>query len=185
LAPSSAASGWNIFDQLQHFAEQALPSTSKTPESTKSSSKDIEYDSDRTDFLDVALTPCPRRKLSKPARIASHYFRVDTHVRQRAPVVRRLWRSGTAKKRARKTSSKEKTANEKLRDIERTPPRRWTSEERELLCVLYRWFESDHAKLIPVVFRAITGSEASDSAVRTQWDGHMYVSRHSDIAARY
>jgi hypothetical protein len=123
--PSSAAPGWDLLDQLQHFADQALASPSTTPETVTSASDGIEYESDRTDFLETTQTPCPRRKSSKPARIASHYFRDDTHLRQRAPVVRRLWGKGPAKKRVKRTRAKDKTANEKLRDIERTPPRKW------------------------------------------------------------
>ena len=59
--------------------------------------------------------------------------------------------------------------------------------ERQLLCIINRWFKPGDARSIPTVFRAMTGSESSNNAIRSQWDGHMYVRSqfHMFINAKY
>jgi hypothetical protein len=43
-----------------------------------------------------------------------------------------------------------------LHSIENTPRHIWSESERELLCVLYRYYKSDNIDTIPIVFNSIT-----------------------------
>jgi hypothetical protein len=115
-----------LFDeQVKTYAADAPSSTSTTPETTSdpglmSGYEMSGYDTDRTDFLPYAETPCPRRvqKQLRKAEESSHFFMKNKHNKPKAtPIARRLW--GTA---TRKPTNQRKSENDKLRDIERTPP---------------------------------------------------------------
>jgi hypothetical protein len=43
-----------------------------------------------------------------------------------------------------------------LHSIENTPRHIWSESERELLCVLYRYYKSDNVDMIPIIFNSIT-----------------------------
>ncbi|KAF2691639.1 hypothetical protein K458DRAFT_3619 [Lentithecium fluviatile CBS 122367] len=161
-------------EQLKTYAADALSSAHTTPVSSPNPSISSVYESDRTDFLRHSETLCPRRAQTFSTRATlSHYWANNTYIAQtNTSVRRRLWGPATTRKRVKTRALKRKTENDKLRDIERNPPRSWSFADRELLCVIYRWFKPATATAIPAVFRALTGSQSSDAAIRTQWDGH-------------
>jgi hypothetical protein len=62
-----------------------------------------------------------------------------------------------------------------LRKLERDPPHHWDEDERELLTILYRWYEDADVTTIPKVFNAVTGLDLRLSVVRYQFESHLIL----------
>jgi hypothetical protein len=62
-----------------------------------------------------------------------------------------------------------------LRKIERDPPHQWHEDERELLTILYRWYEDADVTTIPKVFNAVTGLDLRLHVVRYQFESHLIL----------
>jgi hypothetical protein len=116
-------------EQITLFAANAPSSVSTTPESTANSCIPSGYETDRTDYLPYAETPCPPRaqELHRNTELSSRFFVKDTRPeRNLTPISRRLWGNAANKKQAKYRTPQKKTENDKLRDIERrSPPHKW------------------------------------------------------------
>jgi hypothetical protein len=64
-------------------------------------------------------------------------------------------------------------ALEALRKTERVNPHRWDEDERQLLTILYRFYEAAHSTTIPQVFNAITNLELRHNIVKDQFEHHL------------
>jgi hypothetical protein len=62
-----------------------------------------------------------------------------------------------------------------LRKLERDPPHQWHEDERELLTILYRWYEDADVTTIPKVFNAVTGLDLRLHVVRYQFESHLIL----------
>lgn len=62
-----------------------------------------------------------------------------------------------------------------LRRLERDPPHQWHEDERELLTILYRWYEDGDVTTIPKVFNAITGLNLRLHVIRYQFESHLIL----------
>jgi hypothetical protein len=60
-----------------------------------------------------------------------------------------------------------------LRDLERAPPHQWDADERELLTVLYRFYEAPDPTVIPKVFNEVTALDLRLCVVRNQFESHL------------
>ena len=146
---------------------------SETPAttSTRTSVDCDEYDSDRTDFLDTAETPCPTKKHKISRRqtgLTSHHFDTSSVTKTNHSVRRRLEFGTTSK--ANITS---KVLNPiKMMAPEYSPAHRWTEKEREFLCVLWRWFRRDIPGFAKV-FNAAFGLSLSTSKIRDQYESYL------------
>jgi hypothetical protein len=56
-----------------------------------------------------------------------------------------------------------------LHTIENTPRHIWSESERELLCVLYRYYKSDNVDTIPIVFNHITELDLRHRIIHAQF----------------
>jgi len=157
-------------------------STVGTSASDKSKQRSPSYDSESTLPLS---TPCPSDEdravpaiLCSPAR-TSHHFSVGNT----APTlqVRRTLNFGMPALRL--TNDNVQQASEPsdftslaaLRRLERDPPHHWHEDERELLTILYRWYEDTNVATIPKVFNAITGLNLRLNVIRYQFESHLIL----------
>lgn len=134
---------------------------------------DADYDSSRTDFQET--TPSPSlRKVKRQRRPAtgtrSRSFRPAPVPLLNTSVVRRLdFRNSRASLSKNPSDSKRSTT----RPFERPPVHNYTSDERELLCVLYRFYSSKDDRAIPMIFNAITGLTLRHHIIRKYFHGYM------------
>jgi hypothetical protein len=139
------------------------------------------YDSDRTDFQG---SPSP--SVRKPEKVTKHttgaisrHFKRQTQSNAIQPPVRRLNFGNRLKKHAAKKAKKSADAQslEDLANIESAPSHNWDEDERELLCVLNRWYcHSDRAAELEIfskVFNSITGLDIPSKRVRVQFENHL------------
>ncbi|XP_014561189.1 hypothetical protein COCVIDRAFT_87601 [Bipolaris victoriae FI3] len=62
-----------------------------------------------------------------------------------------------------------------LRRIERAPSHSWDEDQRELLTILYRWYDDSNPTTLPRVFNHVTGLDLRVSVVRHQFEGHVLL----------
>jgi hypothetical protein len=152
-APTPLTAEDMFLEQLRTFAEQARSvSESSTreglPYMDSISVSDSEYDTDETDYLTPAKTPCPLREYSSRPRktgLQSHNFSIAKSKISKTSVQRKLYFEKMSHNTSKKTTPRLKETQfslEKLKNIERSPRRAWDSEERQLLLVLHRWYWS-------------------------------------------
>lgn len=160
--------------QLRAAAENnSLEATGPSSDDVETSSgnlMDTGYDSDRTDFQET--TPSPSLRRSQHARrlatgIQSQHIREFARPLTRQPVARLLNFTGDIHRRAAISPNKRRGA------LERTPPHNYTSDERELLCILNRFYYSDDVLAIPKVFNAIAGLELRHRTIKNYFENHM------------
>ncbi|KAI4653482.1 hypothetical protein J4E93_001248 [Alternaria ventricosa] len=157
-------------------------STVGTSASDKSKQRSPSYDSESTLPLS---TPCPSDEdravpaiLQIPARTSHH---LDTGNTAYTPEVRRTLDFGMPALRL--TNDNVQQASEPsdftslaaLRRLERDPPHHWHEDERELLTILYRWYEDTNVATIPKVFNAITGLNLRLNVIRYQFESHLIL----------
>lgn len=143
---------------------------------------DVGYDFERTNFLEQTPTPSVRENRGKRApatRKTSHHFRQVTRLLTKKPLARRL-DFGAAKRKPSVKVVKRSTnaqALENLRSLELHPKHNWDDDERELLCVLNRWYcapdRATELKAFSKTFNAITGLGLRPHIVRDQFEQHL------------
>ncbi|KAF3004210.1 hypothetical protein E8E13_006886 [Curvularia kusanoi] len=93
------------------------------------------------------------------------------------PPIRRLDLGKGNKKSRTKGESFGKMSLDNLRDIERSPSHRWDQDERELLCIINRWYHVKHrpTELVTYakIFNSITGLNIKPLRVRAQFETHI------------
>ncbi|CAN9267664.1 unnamed protein product [Alternaria sp. RS040] len=62
-----------------------------------------------------------------------------------------------------------------LKRLERDPPHQWDEDERELLTILYRWYNDKDATTLPRTFNAVTDQDLRLSVIRYQFDNHLVL----------
>ncbi|KAI4690776.1 uncharacterized protein J4E88_002249 [Alternaria novae-zelandiae] len=130
-------------------------------------------------------TPCPSDEdrdlpivLQSPAR-TSHIL--DTGNTASTPQVRRTLDFGMPALRHTNDTAPQVsepgdfTSLAALRRLERDPPHHWHEDERELLTILYRWYEDTNVATIPKVFNAITGLNLRLNVIRYQFESHLIL----------
>ncbi|KAH6878194.1 hypothetical protein BKA58DRAFT_452211 [Alternaria rosae] len=140
------------------------------------------YDSETTLPLS---TPCPSDEdrvfatiLRSPTR-TSHHFGADNTAP--TPQLRRTLDFGMPALRhtndivPQASKPSEFTSLATLRRLERDPPHQWHEDERELLTILYRWYEDTNVATIPQVFNAITGLNLRLNVIRYQFESHLIL----------
>lgn len=144
---------------------------------------DICYDSDRTDFRESPSPSVrkPRKVIKRTAGAVSRHFKSQTQSNISRPPVRRLNFGNKLKKQAAKKAKKSATAQslEDLAKIESAPSHNWDEDERELLCVLNRWYCGRNCAaelyIFAKVFNSITGLDILSKRVRIQFENHLRV----------
>ncbi|KAF2867826.1 hypothetical protein BDV95DRAFT_610265 [Massariosphaeria phaeospora] len=179
-SPLSSVGQSHIIDQLLEFA---TPMTD-----TSSFSSSIAYDSISSDDLGgetrspAPRTPCPRRESLGWTGKRNTYSEKKTRQKKMmsSNTARPSWLSVPINAKAKikvKKARDRKTGNalslEKLRDIERVPPHKWKPSQRELLCVLYRFYEPSCSSTIPMLFNSITGLGLRKHVIKAQYESHM------------
>lgn len=185
----------SFLEELRMFADSVncLPSSSSpvvlTP-SPQSPGLELGYDSDRTDFLENR-SPAASTGYSTGRNI--RYF-TQISLGKSLPVRRRLNFGPTSRvggtnqstslrpKSNRKNKSKNPFSLERLRSIERVPRHpRWTPDERELLCVMYKWYDSSDKTAMPRIFNHVTGLDLRLNIISLQFN---YIRFHGVKAFR-
>lgn len=64
---------------------------------------------------------------------------------------------------------------ENLRNLERPQFHLWDEDERALLTILYRWYDSTDIWIIPQVFNTITGLKLQLRSIRSQFTSHILL----------
>ncbi|KAI4629810.1 uncharacterized protein J4E87_002997 [Alternaria ethzedia] len=159
-----------------------VSSTVGTSASNISKQRCSSYDSQATLPLS---TPCPSDEerdlpvmLCSPAR-TNHHFNVGNTVP--TPQVRRTLDFGMPAFRhtndivQQVSEPSDFTSLAALRRLERDPPHHWHEDERELLTILYRWYEDTYVATIPKVFNAITGLNLRLNVIRYQFESHLIL----------
>ncbi|KAI4911862.1 hypothetical protein J4E90_006679 [Alternaria incomplexa] len=159
-----------------------VSSTVGTSASDISMQRCSSYDSQAT--IPVS-TPCPSDEerdlpavLRSPAR-TSHHFNVGNTVP--TPQVRRTLDFGMPAFRhtndivQQVSEPSDFTSLAALRRLERDPPHHWDEKERELLTILYRWYEDTNVATIPKVFNAITDQNLRLNVIRYQFESHLIL----------
>lgn len=191
LTPTSTESPYESLGNSQALYVQLLehaahahtePQETVTMQHVITASSDVAYDSDRTDFQLTDESPCIRKIEPQSKRTASQRYKIKrARLRSQLSPTRQLdFGTSIAKKLAKPT---EKTANElsleKLKEIERGPSHTWTQDERELLCVLNRWYcaadRSTELQVFAETFNYITGLNLRARVIRTQFESHLLV----------
>ncbi|KAF3046256.1 hypothetical protein E8E11_008418 [Didymella keratinophila] len=139
------------------------------------------HDSDRTDFRESPSPSMrkPKKVLKRKTGAVSRHFKRQTQLNILQPPMRRLNFGNKLKKQASKKGKKSAYAQslEDLANIESAPSHNWDEDERELLCVLNRWYcGRDRAAELDIfakVFNSITGLDILPKRVRIQFENHL------------
>ncbi|ORY19703.1 hypothetical protein BCR34DRAFT_595166 [Clohesyomyces aquaticus] len=128
----------------------------------------------KDDDYDIGDTPCPRRDRELLNR-ATGRRRANSRnggSSRSKPIRRPAWlraaHEGPKNKHAENVMSLKG-----LKNIERPPPHPWTRDERELLCVINRWYEFRNAADVSVIFNSITGLELRPRVIRDHFHNHL------------
>ncbi|KAH5328607.1 hypothetical protein HBI25_001210 [Parastagonospora nodorum] len=131
------------------------------------------YDSDRTDFLDAPDTPCPVKHVEPSRRstgATSRFFHTTKQTKTALPVRRKL-RFGTNSATARPRSP-HKLGKMGLVAPEYSPSHRWTYQEREILCIIYRWYSRDPVSFTSV-FNKIFRLDLKTAKVKAHFENYL------------
>lgn len=139
------------------------------------------YDSDRTDFRE---SPSPSVRKSKKTTkrttgAVSQHFKKKPQSYQRQSLVRRLSFGNRLKKQAAEKIKRSANAIslENLRSIEQAPSHNWDDDERELLCVMNRWYSgrdrTAELEVFAKLFNSITRLSIPPKRVRIQFENHL------------
>ncbi|KAF1933924.1 uncharacterized protein M421DRAFT_105 [Didymella exigua CBS 183.55] len=185
LTPVSSVSP-DIVLQLIEAAESAStlsnePCIATTTDSTEDF-LDICYDSERTDFQE---SPSPTiRKAKKVTKCAtgavSRHFKAKARSSATQPPIRRPDfgnRLDCKKQATKKPKSAYAQSLQDLADIESPPPHNWDDNERELLCILNRWYcgqdRTEELRIFAKIFNSITKLDIPSKRVRAQFENHL------------
>jgi len=178
LTPESSAST-DILAQLITAAAGECSSPDTVPAESPPSETPISIE----DYSNETSPSPSERKIQRKSTYAtgknSHHFRKKTQLLTRKPLARRLDFGVTRREQAAKVVKRSLNAQalEDLRKIERSPSHRWDEDERELLCILNRWYcGASRAAEITVfskTFNAITGLNLKPRILRSQFESHL------------
>lgn len=139
-------------------------------------------------------TPPPMLKKSRLFRRSAQEKRKGPTASVRRPDWIKTAGSGIRKAKYTPIVEQRKTDNmlslEKLQSIERVPAHKWygklflfafsqidirnrSQDERELLCVLYRWYHAPDRTVIPQVFNSITSLNLRHNIIKIQFENHI------------
>lgn len=184
IPSQSAIHGQDLIAQLiEHATAPAQGEEVHHEAVTTLSSSDISgCESVRTDFLPSNESPSLRKsKLAPKCTANKRRRRAKDIVRSisKMPPIRRPDFGRPVKKIDPKEKSDNVLSLKNLRDIERAPSHAWDEDERELLCILHRWYCVHHrpTELITFasVFNSITGLDIKPSRIRTQFESHLLL----------
>lgn len=136
------------------------------------------YDSDRTDFRESPSPSVrkPQQVMSRPTGKSSRRFQHSTSSREADPVRRLLFSAKVAKKTPKRKADLTGHAKllQSLKELE-THPRHpgWDKDEQSLLAIMYRWYDSDDASVIPKLFNEITGLHLRHNVIKRRFYNHM------------
>jgi hypothetical protein len=185
---AAAACGSSVPDLRQSGSSQ-LSSASKLTEDFVF----VDYDSDNTDFQEES--PCPsvvrnnarHKRKSAFGKTSHHFQRKPQHNGTKSPARRLNFASELKKQLTKRTTRSESVqapksenaqALDRLRSAERTPRRIWDEDERELLCIINRWYcARDHATELTVfskIFNAVTGLDLDSRKIGIQFTHIRY-----------
>ena len=139
------------------------------------------YDSERTDFRESPSPSArkPKKVIKRTTRGISRHSKRQTQPSASQGQVSRLNFGNRLKKQAAKMAKKSANAQslEDLANIESAAAHNWAEDERELLCVLNRWYcgrdRTAELDVFSKVFNSITGLDLPSKRVRAQFEGHM------------
>ena len=176
--PSSPGGLDTFLEQVRMFAESSghtsvqsnigpatLGSIDSMPES------DTEYESDRTDFLLSRRSPCPRLDRSARPRVTQNHGQHDRSLVYGSSNLLERFRAIQRPLRPLVRTAHSSIAN--LQKIEKAPSHSWTEADRELLCVLYRWYNDPEALNITKIFNSIAGVDLRAQVIRVQFHSHL------------
>ncbi|KAL5119553.1 hypothetical protein ACEQ8H_002618 [Pleosporales sp. CAS-2024a] len=161
-----------------HAPRQHMPKSPKhpTPLPHLTEPTDVDYSSDttnRSDFL--PHTPCPTfDKPPRETRTTSRFFQDTNEKKQRdlLSVCRKLKFHQSPIRAKSNATSVLQPKTMAVKAPEYAPSHRWTDEEREILCVLWRWYSRT-----PINFAAIWnhvfGQQLSIATIRRQFEDHL------------
>lgn len=129
-------------------------------------------------------SPSPSERKTQHKRTSatgktSHHFQRKTQLLTRKPLARRLDFGVIRREQAAKVVKRSLNAQalEELRKIERSPSHRWDDDERELLCILNRWYcgasRAAELTVFSKTFNAITGLDLKPRILRSQFESHL------------
>jgi hypothetical protein len=153
----------------QVFPSHPAGSFSSTSTVDFEPSTDQGYDSDLTDFLETAYTPCPARRPGRPRRqtgLTSHFL-VRSKARIGSLSVRRKLDFGKSTS-VKPAKPKHKVSKMGLA-LEHVPRHSWSSAARQLLLVFYRWYDTEDRSALNVIFNHIMGWTMKDSTIVSQF----------------
>lgn len=180
----------DIFSQLRDasgstntISDIASPFNSEKP-SAFDEDVDTGYSSDRTDFQEDSQSPCIRKAATSRLRntgALSHHFRESRTLNSHDLVRRKLFSMDRNKNTKLPVTRVKKSANalslENLRNLERAPSHQWDSDERELLCVLNRWYcaadRFTELSVFATIWNSITGLGLRSHVIRNQFECHL------------
>ncbi|KAH6620467.1 hypothetical protein C7974DRAFT_234773 [Boeremia exigua] len=171
-------------DLLESSTPDPVSSSSRISEVSTEDYVHVGYESDRTDFQEV--TPCPSvrkiaHKRATVTRRTSQHFQRQKSQRKYQGVVRSLDFGARNKKRPTKSTSRSANmqALEDLRVLERAPSHSWDQDERELLCILNRWYcapdRTTELEMFAKLFNSITGLGLRPHIIRNQYECHLLL----------
>jgi hypothetical protein len=199
---TSISKNSDLFSQLVAAAacESPVPDLGQSGSSQLSSTSTltedfvfVDYDSDNTDFQEES--PCPsvvrnnarQKRKSAFGKTSHHFQRKPQHSGTKSPVRRLNFTSELKKQLTKWTTRSEsvlalKSENEqaldRLKSAERTPRRIWDTDERELLCIINRWYcAKDHATELTVfskIFNIVTGLDLDSRKIDNQFTHLRY-----------
>lgn len=173
LTPDSTASD-DLLTQLIDAAENITSEADSSCDvSYPSDLIETGYESERTDFLEDTPSPSVRRHQitrRQSAAMQSHQFRIRPQPLTSRPVARLLDFARGARRRAPRSPRSSRSTSGAL---ERTPSHRYTADERELLCVLHRFYHSYDKQAVPKIFNAITGLQLRHHTIQNYFTHHM------------
>ncbi|XPS94304.1 hypothetical protein M3J09_003625 [Ascochyta lentis] len=179
LSTPEPSMGQDLLSQLIFAAERsstepATPGSESLSGDTKLSSTEdsveVGYTSERTDFQEDSPSPSLRRAKQRRTARQLHHFRAVFRPLTDLAVARRL---DFGRNNLRTHKKVTVPLRQELGAIERKPRHSYTPDQRELLCILYRFYYSEDADAIPKIFNVITGLELRHSRIRSYFWDHM------------
>jgi hypothetical protein len=158
----------DLFTQLEEFAEDQKHPPEYQQSTASSSPVVINMDADFADGYElepdeIQASPClrgTRTRISEDMNEPHGYEDTGDSLgsqedHRTMPSVNRILDFGALNLVQRERGA-DKFSLRDLHSIENAPRHIWSESERELLCILYRYYKSDNVDTIPIVFNAIT-----------------------------
>lgn len=160
LTPSIAKETTDFSSDLAHIHSSA---TVTTP--------DTDY-TEQTDFQDTQESPCPTKNRGLPRRqtgLISHHFRTYKPSKKSVSVRRKLDFGGLSASQGNRSGR----ASFAMGLPEYSPSHRWSNKEREVLCVMNRFYRRNPVSF-KRIFNKMFGQDLKMSKVRDQFENCEY-----------